>query len=457
MDLLRCALAVLLMLQLTGCATAGRGAPPAHEGSYTQYPSGLRLVVYARGSETHSTLHIAYRVGAVDEPLGQEGISQLALALSQLSRSRGPGSPALKERLGAVSGTFRATTGYDVTELWSRVPAQQLPRVLELEAQRMRDPLAHVTEAEFLAERERLAGVQGLVQRLPAPRDLLQQAVLEGNAYGRSLWGTPESVRALDFETVRAWAHAHFVPRRAVVVVTGGLSPAEVSRAVGAAFEPLALGRRAEPFERTPASLPEGEPRELMVKSARVSRPQLWMVWRAPGLGAGQHVEAQAMVSMLQSELIPALRTAMPASERIRMTAGAWSMHGVTLIYLTARLQREDQVHAVRERVAERLGSRWGTRMGEGTAAEMRERVLSKARAEAHALSAEAIARYLRSTGRHDYPAAWPAQVQQTSLANIHGYAQRYLQAQQAYTFLLIPEADAVQPNPFAANARPER
>ena len=450
--MLRIVLGVLVLLQVSGCVSALPKAQQGYEGSYAKYPSGLRLVVYSRGSERHSSLHLSYRAGAVDEPQGQEGIGQLALSLSQLARTEGPESPPLKERFAAVGGAFQAVTGYDVTELWAQVPALQLVRVLELEAQRMRDPLAHVTEAEFLAERERLAQVMGLVQAAPAARDLLQREVLADHPYGRPLWGTPASVRALSFEAVRAWARAHYVPERAVLVVTGGLPSAEVSEAVRAAFGPLAVGGHTEPHERAPAPLPEAGAQPLVVKRAAVRAPHLWMVWRAPGLSAGKNVEAQAMVSMLQNEVIPFLVPAVPGSERRHMAAGAWTMDGTTLIYLRARLQHAGQVDAVRAVVEERLRFRWGNMVGQGTADQVRERVLALARKEAHALPADAVARYLRVTGSPDFPGAWPAQVQQTPLADIRAYAQRYLRAKQARSFLLIPGPDAVEAPPALAD-----
>jgi zinc protease len=248
---------LLLLAQWLGCATPRAPSRAPYEGYLGTFASGMRLVVYGyaeRGGA--AALHVSYRLGVEDEPAGQEGIRELALQLSALGRPEGPGTPTLLERFqaGGAGGLWgESADEVYFTTLNSTI---QLPRLLELEAARMREPLANVTEAEFLAVREALA--RGLEAHSPdaAPDVQMREALFAGHPYGRPVAGKASSVRSLTLEAVQAWARRHFTPDRAVLVVMGGLSPKEVAAAATATFGPLTVGPAARPYQATPPPPP---------------------------------------------------------------------------------------------------------------------------------------------------------------------------------------------------------
>jgi len=441
--LLRYLLAVFVLVQAAGCATRGQARPRDYEGYFGTYPSGLRLVVYGYPeSGGVSALHVSYLMSVVDEPPGQEGIRELARRLSLLTRPEGPGSPTLGEHFEASRSAGGSGVGIDEVFFTTLNSTLQLSRLLEFEALRMREPLAHVTEAEFIEARDVLA--RELHQRNPtsAPQALMRAELFADHPYGKQLPGTEASVRALTLEAVRAWARAHYTPDRAVLVVMGAVPPKEVANAVTASFGALVAGPVAKARVPTPPPLPERLPRGQVVKRpAPVGYPQLWVVWRAPGSVAGQHAEAAMMADYLRTGVLPWVTPMVKGSLAKEAQAGIWAAEGTTLIYLMLEVGHGEDLAPLVDKVKDRLSFSWGAMMGGSTAMTQRQRGYAQALREVEQISPGEVAWYLRTTGKADVQGL-PLGVAAMPVSHIRGYARDYLRAEQATFLLLVPPED---------------
>src|SRR5215204_7308640 len=125
--------------------------PPKLQYQITTLPNGLRVIL----SEDHSTpiVHVSvwYHVGSKNEKVGRTGFAHLfEHMMFKGSKNVEPeGHPSW---ISSVGGQSNATTNEDATIYWQTFPAQYLPLVLWLEADRM--ATLRIDEAVFKNERE---------------------------------------------------------------------------------------------------------------------------------------------------------------------------------------------------------------------------------------------------------------------------------------------------------------
>src|SRR5215207_8570066 len=127
------ALAVLLVLDPAATASS---RPPKFNYTMTTLPNGLKVVFL----EDHSTpivhAEIWYHVGSKNEKAGRTGFAHLfEHMMFKGSKNVEPeGHPSW---ISSVGGQSNAYTNEDTTVYWETFPAQYLPMVLWLEADRL--------------------------------------------------------------------------------------------------------------------------------------------------------------------------------------------------------------------------------------------------------------------------------------------------------------------------------
>ncbi len=146
-------LAVAAAVLLSSSATAVDSIPRPPKFDYTMetLENGLQVVYL----EDHSTpiVHLAlwYHVGSKNEKPGRTGFAHLFEHL-MFKGSKNVRADQHPSWITSVGGQSNAFTDEDATVFWETVPAQYLPLVLWLEADRM--ATLEVDEAKFLNERE---------------------------------------------------------------------------------------------------------------------------------------------------------------------------------------------------------------------------------------------------------------------------------------------------------------
>jgi zinc protease len=460
-------LAALVLLPLCGCARlllppdVPLARPLVYRGAFSTYASGLRVVVQEAPRATRVRVDVSYRVGATDEPEGKEGLAHLVEHLTFLARHGGPRAPQLASRLLASGADFNATTTHDDTVYWATAPVPQLAQLVTLESQRLRAPLEHLTEADFLRERDVV--VAELRQRQETSPEGAQSArllaaALPGHPYGRPAGGTPESLRHLTLEDVRAFVRQHYTPAHAVVVVSGPLSSAELREAVARGFQPhLGEGNATftPPVQRTPPPMPE-EPRtrrSLVVETGPVLTPRLWLTWPVPGLYSGKTPQALAAAELLEAILSRNLAQ----DERIHAAFVSTDvMDGVTLITVGVELTRRQDALEVAEKVQDQLiipvmEKGW---TGAGTGFALGRLLTDTYRQWEHLPNAQ-VARFLRATGRADYVSAWQQQLGEELSSTLQPYLYEYLRRERTRVLLVVPGGTAVSPEVGDASLPP--
>ncbi|QRK11350.1 insulinase family protein [Archangium violaceum] len=442
--------AVLLLLVPSGCATSSSSRsepplePPAVRGAFVTYPSGMRLLVNEVPGAAEVSMTVSYRVGATDDPAGKEGLAHLSAFLTLTRHQKHPSLP-LQPQLEFEGARIHPSFTHDTTDFILTIPPEKLSRVLSVEAQRMKDPLGQLTEAEFLHQRSLLAE---RLRQQDLPGGImtwwLYERLLPGHPYGRVPMGTPESVERLTLEDVRAFVKQHYTPAHAVVVVAGPLSATDAKFEVAQAFVGLTgtdastpvppVRRIAPPIPQEP---PPGTP--MVQLEGPVQSPRLYMAWTMPGVFSGKVFHFQFTRALFEE----VLRRELEASPRVlHFEVKDHMTDGMMLLAAQVDVRDTDEAQALVRRVQERLA-----RVLSPDSIDHARRALAAYGNQllqelAKKIPTDHMAMTLRATGRPDHINIQRQQIQTliTSETELADYLRTYLRPERVRLMLVRPQ-----------------
>ncbi len=270
------AAAVLFASGATGADLVVR--PPAFVYRMTTLANGLQVVLL----EDHSTpiVHAAvwYHVGSKDEQPGRTGFAHLFEHLMfKGSKNVGPDQHA--SWITSIGGEANAETGEDATVYWETVPAEHLPLVLWLEADRMAS--LDVSDDKFKTERE-VVKEERRMRYENQPFGLLPELIYDKafttHPYKHQTIGSLADLEAASIEDVRAFHRTYYVPNNATIVLAGDFDTDEA----------LAL------VERYLGRVPRGRPvpREIPLEPPHAAESRFTLVepWPLAAVAVSYHV-----------------------------------------------------------------------------------------------------------------------------------------------------------------------
>ncbi|HVL67790.1 MAG TPA: pitrilysin family protein [Vicinamibacterales bacterium] len=219
------ALAVLAALDPATLARVNR--PPKLDYTMTTLANGLKVVML----EDHSTpivhAEIWYHVGSKNEKPGRTGFAHLfEHMMFKGSKNVEPeGHPSW---ISSVGGQSNAYTNEDVTVFWQTFPAQYLPLVLWLEADRMAS--LRIDETVFKNEREVVKEERRMrVDNQPYGRlnEIVYDQAFTVHPYKHPTIGSMKDLEAASIEDVREFFRTFYVPNNATLVLVGDFDSKE--------------------------------------------------------------------------------------------------------------------------------------------------------------------------------------------------------------------------------------
>ncbi|MBE9608085.1 M16 family metallopeptidase [Chitinilyticum piscinae] len=270
-----------LLLLLAGCATAADikfqndtqppigdfSHPLLNRETYT-LDNGLRVVLHPDHRAARVETQVWYRVGALDEPLGQTGIAH-ALEHMMFRGTRGKPGDAFSKRVHELGGSENAFTTADNTYYFIRLPAPSLAEALQLEADRMAN--LELQDADFRTEIEVIKEERRL--RYDNNPAMLLNEQLDRSVYGNSrpgiaVIGSMSDLESLTPQQLRDWYQRWYTPANATLVIGGDFDPKTVKALVQQYFGKL--GKKAPP-QRPEVALPQArttsEPQRVQLKT----------------------------------------------------------------------------------------------------------------------------------------------------------------------------------------------
>ncbi|HZA36453.1 MAG TPA: pitrilysin family protein, partial [Vicinamibacterales bacterium] len=221
------ALALISAVAPTGLQGAVR--PPKLQYQISKLPNGLTVIL----SEDHSTpiVHVQmwYHVGSKNERRGRTGFAHLFEHM-MFKGSKNVEPEAHTSYMSSVGGQSNAYTNEDTTVFWQTAPAQYLPLILWLEADRM--ATLRINKDTF--ERERLVVKEERRMRVEnQPYGRLPEIIFDNaftiHPYKHQPIGSMADLEAASIEDVRDFYRTFYVPSNATLTIVGDFDAAQAA------------------------------------------------------------------------------------------------------------------------------------------------------------------------------------------------------------------------------------
>ena len=253
--------------------------PPKLPYEITTLPNGLTLVL----SEDHSTpivhLQIWYHVGSKNERRGRTGFAHLFEHL-MFKGSKNVLPEAHTSMISSIGGQSNAYTTEDETVFWETVPAQYLPLVFWLEADRMAtlkiDKDTFTNERDVVKEERRMR-----IDNQPFGRlnEIIYDQAFTTHPYKHATIGSMVDLEAASVDDVRDFYQTYYVPANATAVLVGDFDAVQATQ-LAAQY----LGRVPKAQKEVPRDIPK-EPPQTQEKRVTVREN-----WPLPAVVVAYHI-----------------------------------------------------------------------------------------------------------------------------------------------------------------------
>jgi zinc protease len=271
-------LALIGLLALDPTARAAT-RPTRLDYTMTTLANGMKVVFL----EDHSTpivhTEVWYHVGSKNEKPGRTGFAHLfEHMMFKGSKNVEPeGHPSW---ISSIGGQSNAYTTEDATVFWQTTPAQYLPLVLWLEADRLAS--LRINDDVFTREREVVKEERRMrIDNQPYGRlnELIYDQAFTVHPYKHPTIGSMKDLEAASVDDVRDFFHTYYVPSNATVVIVGDFETKEAQELVT-----RYLGRVPKSDRPVPRDIPREPPQ---TKERRVTLEENWPL---PAVVVAHHI-----------------------------------------------------------------------------------------------------------------------------------------------------------------------
>ena len=249
--------------------------PPKFDYTMTTLPNGLQVVFL----EDHSTpivhLSVWYHVGSKNEKAGRTGFAHLFEHL-MFKGSKNVRADQHPSWITSIGGQANASTDEDATIFWQTVPAQYLPLVLWLEADRLGS--LDVSEAKFLSERDVVKEERRMrVDNVPygGLSEVIFDKAFTTHPYKHQTIGHMKDLEAATIDDVRGFYETFYVPNNATLTLVGDFDSKQALTLVQQYFGRIPRGKAV------PRDIPK-EPKPTAERRFTVTQP-----WPLPAVVVG--------------------------------------------------------------------------------------------------------------------------------------------------------------------------
>ena len=264
-------------------ATQALAAPASVPMEDFKLSNGMRVILLQDTRVPAVSHNLLFSLGAADDPRGQSGLAHyLEHMLFQGTDNHASGD--YSKIIAAQGGETNAFTSADYTGYWVNIAKEQLPLVMDLEADRLVNlsppPKDFAREKKVILEERRMR-----VDNSPNALfdEQMNAALYLHYPYGTPIIGWPKEMEALSRETMLDYYTRFYHPGNAVLVISGDLPLGEMHKMVEQHYG--SLKSRGEPV---PARVEEPEqlaPRHIVMHHKQVKEPQWQKTYLAPSYG----------------------------------------------------------------------------------------------------------------------------------------------------------------------------
>lgn len=243
--------------------------------------NGLRVLMLEEHDAPVIGIQVWYHVGSKDEAPGKTGFAHLFEHL-MFDGTKNLGSGRFSDYIVRSGGVDNAYTTEDSTVFWETVPGNNLPLVLWLEADRMRN--LQINEQIFKTEREVVKEERRLRfdnQPYGSVIETLYHNAFTVHPYRHQTIGSMDDLEHASVEDIQHFYDTYYIPSNATLVMVGDFKTSEAEALAEKYFGPLPSG--GGPLDRN-------IPREPPQTARRVVRLDLDVA--LPAFVEGYHMPA---------------------------------------------------------------------------------------------------------------------------------------------------------------------
>jgi zinc protease len=324
--------------------------------------NGLTLIVHEDHTAPIVSTNVWYHVGSGDELPGRTGFAHLFEHLMFMGSEHAP-YPEFDRRLEAAGASNNGSTNVDRTNYYESGPANALPLMLWLEADRMGWMLPTMTAEKVDAQREIVKNERrqsyenqpyGLVgDHRPT---MIYPA---GHPYSWPVIGSMADLSAASLEDVKDFFRRYYAPNNATIVVAGAVDAAEVKALVRKYFAEIPRGPA---IERPTPPQPTLSADTSLVLEDRVQLPRLYYAFPTVKAWAADDAALEIAAYILSGSKSARLTQAMVYERQVASNVSAYQsgkrLAGDFSIIATARpgnslTELQTIIHAEVARLAE--------------------------------------------------------------------------------------------------------
>lgn len=244
-------------------------------------PNGLQVIVQEDNRAPVVMSQIWYKVGAVDEKIGKSGLSH-ALEHMMFKGTNTVPSGEFTRRVSAMGGTLNAYTTATETVYHENTAKEHLPKLLEMEADRMVN--LNFSNKDFINEmkvirEERRESVED------NPMGSMYEQMLY-RAYNKpsnrtTVIGKMRDLHRLTAQDLRAWYKKWYVPNNATIVIVGDVDAKQTIELVKQKFGHIPAKKLPE--RNNIAEIEEKKPTSAHA-FGNTQQPIILLAYRVPNL-----------------------------------------------------------------------------------------------------------------------------------------------------------------------------
>lgn len=314
-------------------------------------PCGLDVLVHPDPSLPQVAVHMAYHVGASDDPPARSGLAHLFEHVFKNSAHLGGRHHyEILRRAGATDAN--AATGADRTSYHQVLPAHQLELALWLESDRMGYFLPAMSEARLEAQkqvvrserRQRYENVAYGAERFAVARALYP----EPHPLRHLVIGEHEHIAATSGDDIAAHYRTWYVPANAHLVIAGAVEVGQAHALVERYFGSFPASSR--PPRRAAAQAVSAEPPPVTSVADRfASLPRLHFTWRGPAPLSDEAAALELLAAAWASPGTGALWKRLVYRDELAQRLSVWTVaHRLgTELHVTIDLRRHASVAEV--------------------------------------------------------------------------------------------------------------
>ena len=261
--------------------------------------NGLTLILHSDNSDPLVHVDITYHVGSGREDLGKSGFAHFF----EHMMFQGSENVADEQHFKLVTeagGTMNGTTNTDRTNYFETVPANQLEKMLWLEADRMGFLVDAVTQEKFEVQRETVKNERG--QRVDnRPYGRLNERVSEalypaGHAYSWPVIGYLDDLNRVNVNDLKAFFLRWYGPNNATLTIGGDINITETLVLVKKYFGSIPRGPEVAMPEKSVIEI--AEDRYISMED-NVHLPLLYMTYPTVSLRHADEAPLDVLSSIL--------------------------------------------------------------------------------------------------------------------------------------------------------------